>query len=253
MKIVRYVKQTGEILCILTLDTKTPPSAYADADHGVLQVADNFAGQVDAMYVTNGAVQNATQITLQASTALAAPGESVTVTGIPNPAWVLNSQTQQLTYVTNGQYTFTSTTEDWVGVILQGKYYGQIAVEFSNLASHKAKAKAEVDYAAEAARSRVVTPGSGQAMTYLRKADAAVAFLAGATLTAAQQARIDDEAARLGVTDTQAAQSLVDTANQWEMLDASIDNLRLVAKKNIDAATSGTAINAVVAGIDWPV
>lgn len=122
-----------------------------------------------------------------------------------------------------------------------------------DLAAEKLAAQTEIDAQAETCRNQVVTPGSGQAMTYIRKAEAARRYIAGESLDAPSLKRITDEADRLGVSDLEAAQSLVGIAEAWELLDAEIDNIRLTAKQQIENAGSKTAINAILAAIIWPV
>lgn len=253
MEAVIYSKATGEIFSLIT-GNAAELSSYGTAERGVLEVAAGSVPAVDAYWVNNGAVVPAVEVNPTISTTVAKTGEQVTIGGLPTPCWIVNSNVGETPIqVTTGSYTFSCSTEKRVTIRLQGQYVGEATVRFANFDWSKDKAKAEVDAAAEAARSRVVTPGSGQAMTYLRKADAAIAFLNGETLSAPQTQRLEDEAARLGVTVEAAAEALAATANAWEMLDASIDDIRLTAKQAIDAATTGTAIDAVLRGINWPV
>ncbi len=89
-------------------------------------------------------------------------------------------------------------------------------------------------------------------MTYLRKAEAAKLYLAGSALSESQQLRIQDEATRLGVALADAASAITATANQWEAIDANIDNIRLTTKLAITNATTTAAAKAAYAGIVWP-
>lgn len=253
MEAVIYNKQTGEIYFTARVGSAADAALYADTTRGAITVPDNTVERADQMWVDKGVVKAATNPAVTLSSTVAAPGENVTIDGLPNPCWILNTNTGTLHNITSGSYTFTCTEEKGVSIVLQGKYYGDYRVQFSNLAKAKETAKLKVDAAAEAARLRVVTPGSGQAMTYLRKADAATAFLAGDTLSDQQLQRLEDEAARLGITVQQAAETLAATAAAWEGLDATIDNIRLVAKLNIDNATTGAAVDAVLSTLSWPV
>lgn len=253
MQVVIYDKQTGEIYSVATARDAAEAATYANSTRGALVVADGAVPAVDTYWVENAVVKAASPVTMNLSTQVAAVNEQVTISGLPNPCWIHNSKTDALVQVTTGSYTFTNTVEGRIAITLQGKYYGQAVVRFSALAASKAKAKLEIDAAAEEARLRVVTPGAGQAMTYLRKADAATAYLAGDTLSEPQMQRIEDEAARLGLTLQQAAETLAATATAWEGLDAAIDNIRLTAKQNIDNAATGAAVDAVMKGLSWPV
>lgn len=175
----------------------------------------------------------------------------VTVTGVPNNAWVSVSGVPAQAGTTG--FTVTRADESYVTVELVGAYKSNLLrIDFKSLASAKTSAQDVIDKGAEAARASRITEGSGQAMTYMRKAEAARLFLAGTTLSAPQQARIDHEATRLGVTATQAAQQLVTIADGWEALDASIDFLRLTTKANIAAATTLDQIASIVSGVVWP-
>jgi hypothetical protein len=179
--------------------------------------------------------------------------EIVTISGLPSDAWVIVGEGDPVRAV-NGIVQVSQIDDGEVLVQLVGKYTGGLMfVSWSDLGALKTRSKRRVDNMAETARTRVVTPGSGQAMTYLRKADAARMFLANEPLSDAQAQRLSDEAARMDTTIEEAAQALVALADQWEAIDATIDNLRLTTKADIDAATTGLEIEAIIAGLSWPV
>jgi hypothetical protein len=193
-----------------------------------------------------------TEITLEFDTLMADPSEVVTISGLPMVCFLRIRN--DIIEVTGGSYELTLAEEGLVMVEAAGQYKSEtFFVRFSLLEAAKSAVKIQIDTDAEAARTRVVTPGSGQAMTYMRKADAARAFIAGDTLSDAQMLRITDEAARLGVSNEEAAQVLVATADTWEAIDAVIDNTRLVTKKMIDEATTAAQAQAIYEAIAWPV
>ncbi|SDH88101.1 hypothetical protein [Roseospirillum parvum] len=115
---------------------------------------------------------------------------------------------------------------------------------------------AEVDAAAEAARNRYLTPGSGQALTYQRKEAAA-----RACLSAHSESNPPDPAdwpmlacdipsqagSVLG-----AAQTIIANADAWEAVAAQIEAIRLAAKTAIRAAVTDAEALAIPAGLEWP-
>lgn len=118
---------------------------------------------------------------------------------------------------------------------------------------YKAAKVRDTDNRAEVIRAGVATPGSGQAMSYLRKAEVAAKFLRGETLTVGEQMRITAEAERLGVTNEVAAQGIKDTAEAWERFDAHLDAVRLTTKKLINEAVDHDGVDTAYANADWPV
>lgn len=114
----------------------------------------------------------------------------------------------------------------------------------------RAKTKAGVDAAAEAYRLTFITAGSGQAMAYTQKLDEARAYLADASLTAAECPHIFAEVGITGATAEAVAQVVVGMHAAWQIKSADIEHKRLAAKAAIDAAETAEAINAA-AEIDW--
>lgn len=248
-----YDRQTGAIRNTVRAAFDEHLDAYETAELAVLR-SDPIEVNVMMQYVANGAIVDCVVPNVTLSTKVADLGETVSLSGIPSDAFVQSTvEEEEYATVNNGQYLFTSNDAGQVVVTLVGKYAGQFVVTFDGLSAAKDRAKLSIDEQAEAARGRVVTPGSGQAMTYLRKADAAHAFLAGQTLAPAQTQRLEDEAARLNVTVEEAAQTIATTAQSWEMLDAAIDDIRLTKKLDVTNAANGTAIDEILAGINWPV
>ena len=249
---IRYSKLSGEILCILSADNGDF-SGHEDAEAGVLPLALGDLALGDEEYVDDGVRKARTAVALNHTDSTVAPGVPVVLSNLPQPCFLFNSQTMKTQKITSGTFQFVSAKEGDFLLRLAGPHKGEVEIFVSHLEAVKDEMKLKVDADAEAARSRVVTPGSGQAMTYLRKADAAAAFLAGQVLSEAQQQRLDDEAARLGITVQEAAETIAATAAAWELLDASIDNIRLTAKAAIEAATTGEAVKQIYAALAFPV
>lgn len=121
-----------------------------------------------------------------------------------------------------------------------------------DLAAIKAAAKTQIDEAAELARLKYITPGSGQAMTYQQKAAEAAACIVDED---PQPERYPLLAAEVGITaSTLAGVALVvSQANaQWAVIGAAIEAARLGAKAAVDAAIDAPAVYAVAETIVWP-
>ncbi|RDD60216.1 hypothetical protein [Ferruginivarius sediminum] len=138
----------------------------------------------------------------------------------------------------------------------------------STLAQIKTNAKFEVDRKAEAARTRFLTPGDGQALEYVqtqREALDAVAVLdAGGTVDPAGYPMLEAErAARSNAGVRQAdgsAYTLADVAREivdvdiagWTPAGAEIKRIRRTAKLRIEQAADEAEVQAVLDGLSWP-
>lgn len=196
-------------------------------------------------------IRESAELSIDKSRILSDGLEEVIVTGLPEQCTVLiNGQPHE---VTDGQLAVATSVAGSIAVCLAGVDKSNIvSFDAIDIADYRASVKTNIDTAAEECRNRVITPGSGQAMTYLRKAEAAKEFLAGDMPDGPQKDRITDEATRLGVTLEQAAEAIVAIADGWEAMDRTVDKVRLDAKKEIDAATTLDDIDAVCAAITWP-
>lgn len=114
----------------------------------------------------------------------------------------------------------------------------------------RARLLKQADAEAEEVRLQFITPGDGQAMTYQEKYQEAVAFL--------NDPEIDDEeipliVAEVGITgDTKAdvASVVVTMRQQWKMLAAAIESVRLSRKKAINQCETVEELEALP-GMDW--
>lgn len=106
-----------------------------------------------------------------------------------------------------------------------------------------------VDGKAEAIRLQYITPGYGQAMTYINKLAEAKAFKSDPKgVFPLLQASVGIE----GATIDDVASLVMKTSSQWETLAASIENVRLGTKAKISAAlTVEDAVAAYDAAV-WP-
>lgn len=110
-----------------------------------------------------------------------------------------------------------------------------------------------IDEAGEACRNRWVTPGSGQAMTYLRKEEQARAFIAaGRPSDASAYPFLVAEATATSQTVSDLADAIVTAADAWaNVIGPGIEALRIGAKKARNAATTLAERDAALA-IAWP-
>ncbi|OYX14829.1 MAG: hypothetical protein B7Z15_02625 [Rhizobiales bacterium 32-66-8] len=121
------------------------------------------------------------------------------------------------------------------------------------LASAQARLCRAIDAAAETQRQRWITPGAGQAMTYLTKADEARrAVSAGAAADTADYPLL---AAEIGIT----AASLLEVAGAvlaahqaWLVAGAAIEAARLACKAAVGTAADIAGAEAAAAAVVWP-
>ncbi|MEO2039416.1 MAG: hypothetical protein ABGW90_12095 [Martelella sp.] len=109
-----------------------------------------------------------------------------------------------------------------------------------------------VDRAAENIRSRHITPGAGQAMAYLAKAEQAKAYLTATDPVEADYPLLAVEVGITGETLVEVA-TVVDAAyRQWIVIGGAIEAVRLAAKRDVAAAETAAAAQAVFDAIEWP-
>lgn len=117
-----------------------------------------------------------------------------------------------------------------------------------DLAALRARAAEQIDAEAEKVRSRFLTPGAGQALTYQRKEAEARAVLDD---TSASTPFLTAEAAAREMTVAALAAEVVAQADAWVIVGAAIEGLRMGAKAQIGAADTPEAI-AEATTINWP-
>lgn len=106
---------------------------------------------------------------------------------------------------------------------------------------------AKIDAEAEDVRGRFITPGAGQAMTYLRKEAEAKAWLADHN---AATPFLTAEAASTGTTVALLAADVAARAAAWSVIGPKIEAARLGAKKAVKAATNIGQMHAA-ATVNW--
>ena len=103
--------------------------------------------------------------------------------------------------------------------------------------------KAKIDDAAGAKRREYLTVEPGQEMTYLKKAEDAQAYIdAGYPGDASPYPWVDAEATARSLTPTQVADDIKAQHDAWEVVGIAIEAIRIAAKKNIDAASTVSAV-----------
>lgn len=101
----------------------------------------------------------------------------------------------------------------------------------------RTKAKAEIDAAAGAARSRHITIAHGQTETYLAKAAEARAYIdAGSPEDLSAWPWVRADAAAFGISGATAANAILANQQAWVGLGTAIEEIRLTAKRAVDAA-----------------
>lgn len=122
----------------------------------------------------------------------------------------------------------------------------------------QAKAVREIDTVAEVARLRFITQGAGQALEYnqteleaKRWVDATQPELADYPFL---QAEVDAIAAATGQTPDPGvvAANVIQQTAAWQAAGAAIKRIRRTAKMRIEAATTTSEVEAVLADLTWP-
>lgn len=116
-----------------------------------------------------------------------------------------------------------------------------------NLAPVRTTLCAKIDAEAEAFRSQFITPGSGQAMTYLAKQAEAAAVL---TDPSVQTPFLTAEADATQTTVAELAAVVAENAAAWAVIGAKIEGVRRCAKINVEAADNIAVMHAA-SQIDW--
>jgi len=116
----------------------------------------------------------------------------------------------------------------------------------TDLTQKRTDAKANIDRAAEQARLRFITWGTGQAMTYSEKSDEAADFVAaGYPADVSSYPFIQAEMNALGETATEVADRILAKKSAWITAGAAIEEIRLKGKNDIDDAMDEAEILSV--------
>lgn len=237
-----YDKATGAIIGTVEANDQSVIDAQVSQSVGAIAGEGSSADfYIDATPAIVPRV-NATGVTLSATDV--ARGETATLSGLPDPCWLLVNGTA--VRVTGRSCFFAGTAR------MIGKYKGPTwVVAVHDLAALKADVTGRIDAAAEASRLKYITGGSGQALVYQQKAEEARAYAAATAPVDANYPLLDAEATATGVTVAALAQIVTTVTGQWIALAARIEGLRMAAKK---AASEAATIEAVLAAeqVNWP-
>ncbi len=125
----------------------------------------------------------------------------------------------------------------------------------------QAEFRDEVNRTAEEVRLQYITPGDGQAMSYREKLDEAKACLAAyateldfttANPSAGTYPLLESEVGIKGANAWKVAELVNSTFLAWKTAEATINNLRLQAAADLDAAATVGAARTLVEAINWP-
>lgn len=105
----------------------------------------------------------------------------------------------------------------------------------------------QIDAAAENVRLRFITPGAGQAITYIWKAQEAKAYLQDAS---AETPILTAEAAAVGTTVAALAAEVEAATQAWLNIGTKIEAARRAAKTEVAAASNIATMHAA-SQIDW--
>lgn len=121
------------------------------------------------------------------------------------------------------------------------------------LAEYQARARVEVDRQAEAERLAHVSAGSGQAEVDLERYLEADAAAVDGSITAGEYELLEAEIPEHGA-DVAAVATYVQAERAARKTAlAAIEDVRVTAHSDIDAAANEAAVDAVVAAVSWPV
>ena len=247
----QYHIESGFIEGRVDVNEEEQLAAYARDGYDFLLADRAFSAD---LYVQDGVLTKREVFPMVLTTLSAALGEQIEVKGLPVDSFVrINHGIPAKT--TKGAFGITKASPGKVTVEFAGKYWSKNtywALIWDEIDNLRTSANLAIDQGAEIARGVSTTEGAGQAMTYIRKAEAARLFVAGAELTEAQMSRLTDEAERTGATLEQAAAKIIEKADEWEARDAQIDSIRLAAKKAVAEATTGREIDRIVKKVVWP-
>lgn len=248
---IRYHVPSGHIDTKLVLFDEMGMSVYEQDGYDLME-ADIPLG---ADYVVDGVITPRVAYEQQENYRNGTMNEDIVLTGLPTDMWVAINYADPIKVNAEGNVIISRPADETLcKVVTVGKYRGGMwNCRWDNLNELRNSAKEAIDKSAEAARLRVITSGAGQAMTYLRKSEAARRYLNAESISAPQLRRLQDEAARLNISVEAAAERIVTMSDAWEELDGSIDSIRLQSKAGIDAAQTGEEMQAVISQIRWPI
>lgn len=138
-----------------------------------------------------------------------------------------------------------------------------LPADITPISDLRTQAKSEIDQAAEATRSKYLTPGSGQAMSYMKKVEESLKFITAHNNYLVDQALptptgvidpesvlssnypwVNSEALAQSVSGTTAANAILSQDAQLNQLGAEIERIRRAGKIDIDTKLVADTINS---------
>ena len=135
---------------------------------------------------------------------------------------------------------------------VDGAFIPPVEPPETDLAFIKSSLKTLVDVAAETERLKYITPGAGQALTYMQKSDEARRYLSEDNPDAADYPLLSAE---VGITANDmagVASTVAGAFTQWQQIGAAIEATRLGAKAAIEASGSAEDAQTAYCHIQWP-
>jgi len=152
----------------------------------------------------------------------------------------------------NGLTRLGVTAAEAVGMGAVDQAVGEPAYSGPTLDAAKAAACVAVDARAEALRSAVLTPGSGQMAAYQEKERQARALLADATPTEDEYPDIYNEIGITAESAGEVAMAVLAAAEKWRAFGRLVERARLAGKKAVGEAHDAASVRAAQDGIVWP-
>lgn len=120
-------------------------------------------------------------------------------------------------------------------------------IDINELPNKKKSANQKIDHHAEIIRSKYITLGSGQSLTYQKKSDDAELYINdGYPVDLSNYPWIQAEVNATGKTATQAADDIIATRDAWVTKGLEIEETRMTGKTTIDNATTISEINVAL-------
>ena len=123
--------------------------------------------------------------------------------------------------------------------------------EPETLENMKTRLKTEINYDAEVERKKFITSGSGQAMTYMQKAEEAKRYLADPSPENSMYPLLSAEVGITASTIHDVASVVTAAHNRWQYAGAKIEGQRLRAKSAIESSTTIEGARQAYDSVIW--
>lgn len=150
--------------------------------------------------------------------------------------------------------------QEYLAWVVEGNVADPWKTEAELLSEAKDAAIRRIDELAEKERQKYITPGAGQAMTYIRKEQEARAILQDSAvnpvsypiLAASVAAELSIKMEEVSTSQMQSmAESVVFLSDQWAIIAAHIEEVRLGAKRQVLACLEVDPIASIINNLNW--